>query len=140
MSMQANQNAAFVMSPSHNHHSSQSLDCDDKNGKNHRVTSILFRVMDIETFDVLHDINLLDHEWCNPVASDRFGRQCHHLELLLLGCLHVSGHDATHKFCESNTQISSECHGKFFLLWCKKMASSIKDSFVSLPGDKVELH
>jgi hypothetical protein len=66
----------------------------------------LFRV-DIQTFDFLRDIIILAHEWCNPAASDRFGHWHHHVELLLLGCLPVSGYDTTQKICES--------HRKFFL-------------------------
>jgi hypothetical protein len=110
-----------------------------QNDKKHRDTLMfktLFRV-DIHTFYVLRDI-ILDREWYDPEVSDLFGRRCHHVELLLLGCLHVLGHDATQKVCESNTHISSECHRKFFLRWCKDMAS-IKDEFIFLPADELEL-
>ena len=108
-----------------------------KNDKTHRDTLMfktLFRV-DITAFDLLRDI-LLDHQWYNPAATDRFGCRCHDVELLLLGCLHVLGHAATQKVCQSNTHISSECHRKFFLGWCKDMAS-IKEE--SLPTNEFEL-
>jgi hypothetical protein len=110
-----------------------------QNDTKHRHTLMfktLFRV-DILTFNCLRDI-ILDHAWCDPEAADLFGRRYHNAELLLLGCLHVLGHDATQKVCESNTHVSSECHRKFFLRWRKDMAS-VKDEFASLPGNDLEL-
>ena len=82
--------------------------------------------------------SFLTHTQHGPDAADLFGRRYHHLELLLPGCLHVIGHAASQKVCESNTHISSECHRKLFLRWCKDMVS-VKDKFISLPLDKLEL-
>jgi hypothetical protein len=72
-----------------------------QNNSKHKKT-LLFKTLfqvGIQTFDVLCDI-IPDHEWYDPEATDLFGCQCHCVELLLLGCLHVLGHDATEKFCE----------------------------------------
>jgi hypothetical protein len=74
----------------------------------------------------------------DPNQVDGWGQPVGDLELKLMGALFVLGSGSTNFVVSLNTNLSEEVHRIFFLSWINQM-SSIKDDFIYLPRDEMEL-
>jgi len=97
---------------------------------------MMFRVT-MHIFDHLVDVATRDG-WYDNEATDNAGRKVKDVRLLILGCLHMIGHDAKIRVVTTNTGVSRTTQKRFFDRWITKM-SSLKDNYIYLPRDNDEL-
>ena len=97
----------------------------------------LFR-MPLKKVDEIVDL-FLEEGWICPTNrcadEDRLRTKA---ELLILGVLHVLGHNAPFRILKSSTEICYTVHRKIFHKFCKKMYS-IRDRYVFYPRTEEEL-
>lgn len=114
----------------------ESTDDCNKDGTISYTFQMMFRVS-MAIFDHLVDVATRDG-WYDNEATDNAGRKVKDIRLLILGCLHVIGHDATFRVVATNTGVSKDTQRRFFVRWIAKMAS-LKDEYIYLPRNEEEL-
>ena len=108
-------------------------------GRDDRKFRRLFRVPFFVFFERLLPLTI--SKWFptwEPNQVDCWGQAVGDLELKLMGALFVLGSGSTNFVVSLNTNLSEEVHRVFFLGWINQM-SSIKDDYIYLPRDEMEL-